>query len=195
MLDKQKRFFLTSLTALLFVVPMTGMSQVVSAETEIGTCEECVDAVETNVLSGALKAISFKASMLQLATSDGTSVVTYDDNTIVAGADDLSSIKTGSNLKIEYLKQDGVLLAVGIEVLVERPVVLASNEIDAKTLADLLSDNTTAVALIDARSASSFDKEHIPGALSMYTGEFDKNIDKLPANKNQLIVYYCDGTI
>lgn len=194
MLDKQKRFFLTSLTALLFLVPMTGMSQAVSSDPEIGSCEECVDAVETNLVSGTLKAISFKASMLQLVTSDGTSVVTFDDNTIVTGADALSSIKTGSNLEIEYLKKDGVLVAVGIEISAERPVALASNEIDAKTLAELLSDNTREIAVIDARSASSFEKEHIPGALSIYTGEFDKNIDKLPANKDQLIVYYCDGT-
>jgi len=194
MLDMQKKFFLTLLTALLLVAPVTGISQAVSSNTEIDTCNTCAEAAETDGLRGKLKAISFKASMLQLATTGGTSVVTFDENTIVTGADDLSSISTGSNLEIEYRRQGAALLAVGVNVSDEKPVVLASNEIDAKTLADLLSDNTTELALIDARSASSFEKEHIPGAISIYTGEFDKNIDKLPLNKDQLIVYYCDGT-
>ncbi|WP_319548475.1 rhodanese-like domain-containing protein [Desulfogranum marinum] len=97
-------------------------------------------------------------------------------------------------MEIEYLKEDGVLLAVGIEATIKAPAVLSSNQVNARALADLLSDKTAEVVLIDARSASSFKQEHIPGAISIYTGAFDKNIDKLPAKKDHLIVYYCDGT-
>lgn len=161
---------------------------------EIGTCEECVDEAETNMLKGKLDAVSFKASMLQLTTSSGARVLRFNNDTILTGAEDFSGIRQGSNLEIEYLKEAGELLAVGIDISSEVPARLASNQIDAKTLAGILSDKTEEVVIIDARSDSSFDDEHIPGAISISAGAFDKKIDMLPAKKDQLIVYYCDGT-
>ncbi|MGB3209952.1 MAG: rhodanese-like domain-containing protein [Desulforhopalus sp.] len=184
----------TAIATLFLVNPMIGMSQDGPSPAEIGNCEECVDSADTNIVNGTLEAISFKASMLQLATISGATVVQFNDETILTGAGDFSAIRPGSNLKIEYLKKDGVLLAVGIEATIKASAVLPANQISAGALADFLSDKTAAVALIDARSASSFNREHIPGAISISTGTFDKNRDKLPAERDHLIVYYCDGT-
>jgi hypothetical protein len=194
MYNNKKRILTTAIATLFLVNPMIGMSQDGPAPAEIGNCEECVDSVNTNIVNGTLEAISFKASMLQLATNSGATVVEFNDQTILTGADDFSEIRSGSRLEIEYLRKNGVLLAVSIEATIKASAVLPANQINANSLADLLLDKTAAVVLIDARSASSFNREHIPGAISISAGTFDKNRDKLPAERDHLIVYYCDGT-
>ncbi len=192
--NNTKRLLTTTIATLFLVIPMIGMSKEGPSLGEIGTCEECVDNATTDILNGKLEAISFKASMLQLATSSGATVVQFNDETILTGVDDFSAIRSGSELKIEYLKEDKVFLAVVIEAKINSTPKLPTNQLSARMLADFLSDKIGKVALIDARSASSFDREHISGAISIPTGAFDKNRDKLPEEKDTLIVYYCDGT-
>jgi hypothetical protein len=194
MYNNKKRLLTTAIATLFLVNPMIGMSQDGPSPAEIGNCEECVDSVDTKMVNGTLEAISFKASMLQLTTNSGATVVKFNDETILTGVGDFSEIRSGSRLEIEYLKKDGVLLAVSIEATIKASAVLSDNQISANSLADLLLDRTSAVALIDARSASSFNREHIPGAISISAGAFDKNRDKLPKERDHLIVYYCDGT-
>ena len=50
------------------------------------------------------------------------------------------------------------------------------------------------VMLIDARpKKAKYDKGHIPMAVSIPHTEFDRHLDKLPANKDTLLIYYCGG--
>ena len=51
------------------------------------------------------------------------------------------------------------------------------------------------VMLIDARPYKpKYIKGHIPMAVSIPDSQFDKMTDKLPANKDALLIYYCGGT-
>lgn len=48
--------------------------------------------------------------------------------------------------------------------------------------------------LIDSRPVKTkFDKGHIPGSVSLPTSKFDKMIDRLPKDKNTLVIFYCGG--
>jgi rhodanese-related sulfurtransferase len=48
--------------------------------------------------------------------------------------------------------------------------------------------------VIDSRPKQTmYDKEHIPGAISLPTSQFEKMKGLLPADKNALIVFYCGG--
>jgi rhodanese-related sulfurtransferase len=50
------------------------------------------------------------------------------------------------------------------------------------------------VMLIDARpKRAKYDQGHIPMAVSIPDTEFDKHIDRLPKNKDALLIYYCEG--
>lgn len=50
------------------------------------------------------------------------------------------------------------------------------------------------VAIIDARPAArKYDVGHIPGAINIPETQFDKHVDKLPADKNTLLIFYCEG--
>ena len=48
--------------------------------------------------------------------------------------------------------------------------------------------------LVDARPyKGKYAKGHIPGAVSMPFSAFDKNINILPKNKEDLLIFYCQG--
>ena len=54
--------------------------------------------------------------------------------------------------------------------------------------------STNEAFLVDSRpKKAKFDKGHIPSAVSIPDGEFDKLQGKLPADKNMLLIFYCGG--
>jgi rhodanese-related sulfurtransferase len=56
-----------------------------------------------------------------------------------------------------------------------------------------LLDEKANFMLIDARPKRVFDKGAIPGAVNISDSEFDKQVDKLPADKATPLIYYCGG--
>ena len=49
-------------------------------------------------------------------------------------------------------------------------------------------------SLADPRAGRArYDEGHIPGAISIYDAQFEKNLDKLPKDKDNLLVFYCGG--
>ena len=56
-----------------------------------------------------------------------------------------------------------------------------------------LMDEKAAYALIDARPKRVADKGMIPTAINISDTEFDKQVDKLPADKATPLIYYCGG--
>lgn len=50
------------------------------------------------------------------------------------------------------------------------------------------------VMIIDSRpKEAKYDKGHIPGAISIPDTYFDEHVDKLPTDKDTLLIYYCGG--
>ena len=50
------------------------------------------------------------------------------------------------------------------------------------------------VIIVDARpKRAKYDKGHIPGAINIPDSQFDKMTDKLPQDKNALLIFYCGG--
>ena len=48
--------------------------------------------------------------------------------------------------------------------------------------------------IIDSRPAArQYDPGHIPGAINIPDSQFDKLVDKLPADKATLLLFYCGG--
>jgi rhodanese-related sulfurtransferase len=56
-----------------------------------------------------------------------------------------------------------------------------------------LADDKTPHVLVDARPKRVADKGMIPNAINISDTEFDKHIDKLPADKATPLIYYCGG--
>ncbi len=56
-----------------------------------------------------------------------------------------------------------------------------------------LIDDKASYALIDARPKRVSDKGMIPTSINISDTDFDKNVDKLPADKATLLIFYCGG--
>ena len=55
-------------------------------------------------------------------------------------------------------------------------------------------DAGTGIVLVDARpTRKKYDKGHIPSAINVPATQFDKYKDRLPAEKDKLVVFYCGG--
>ena len=73
------------------------------------------------------------------------------------------------------MKAKGSYAAVSVEYVAEQ---IAKNE----------------AVLVDARpKKAKYDKGHIPSAISIPDSDFDKLQGKLPADKNMLVIFYCEG--
>jgi rhodanese-related sulfurtransferase len=68
----------------------------------------------------------------------------------------------------------------------------AQMSVSAAYIKKLMEDKSPYV-LIDARPKRVADKGMIPSAINISDSEFDKNVDKLPADKATLLIYYCGG--
>jgi len=68
----------------------------------------------------------------------------------------------------------------------------AQMSVSAAYLKKLMDDKAPYV-LIDARPKRVADKGMIPTAINISDSEFDKNVDKLPADKATPLIYYCGG--
>jgi rhodanese-related sulfurtransferase len=55
-------------------------------------------------------------------------------------------------------------------------------------------DEASPLTLVDSRPKEcKFDKGHIPGAINIPDGDFDKMLDRLPADKASTLYFYCEG--
>ncbi|AXS80289.1 rhodanese-like domain-containing protein [Dechloromonas sp. HYN0024] len=55
-------------------------------------------------------------------------------------------------------------------------------------------DEGAPLTLVDSRPKErKFDKGHIPGAVNIPDGDFDKMVDRLPADKASPLYFYCEG--
>ena len=75
------------------------------------------------------------------------------------------------------MKEDSTLSVLGkkdFDELISNPLIKTVNQKVAKSLLD------TGYIPIDVRYPEEYDDSHIPGAISIYDAQFDKNLDKLP---------------
>lgn len=56
-----------------------------------------------------------------------------------------------------------------------------------------LLDENAATIIVDARNPEEYQEVHIKGAINVPQKKFSANQDKLPSDKNSMIVFYCNG--
>lgn len=191
MINKVRKIGTTALLLLMCIT--TAEAGDFKKNSEEATCETCVSEKENSSVSGTVEAISSMAKMVQVKTKAETQIITFNDETIILGVDSMRFVKADSNVTIDYKSVGGENIAISIEVVTSE-VVLGEKEIDAYSLAELVFNSTETLTVVDARPNSSFSRGFVPGSISIYNGLFDKNINLLPKDKDQLVVYYCEGT-
>ena len=166
-------------------------------------CTSCHKA-EPGAVRGHFDLVTFKAKTIQIKIDDAVELFKFDEDEIkvINGAGKSGDgellkgglVKKGHEVKVEYTEKDGVKTAVKF---IEKPPVKVSEEMLMKTQ-DLeklvaLGPEKGKYFLYDSRPLPRFQEGSIPTAVNLPFPAFDKQLDKLPKDKNAMIIFYCAG--
>ncbi|MCX7794079.1 MAG: rhodanese-like domain-containing protein [Thermodesulfovibrionales bacterium] len=182
---------------LIFLVALTVIALPVFSQTDkpkiAPICKQC-HAPDEKVLRGSFVNVSQKAGTIQVQIGPAAWIVKYDDNTKVIGAEKITKIAKEKEVAIEIEERQGQLYAKTVSV---KPPARVPEEklISVEELSKLieLGPEKGKFFLVDSRPAPRYHEGHIPYAVSIYDAEFDKHIDKLPKDKDILLIFYCGG--
>ena len=161
--------------------------------TIIKPCLQC-HKDEPGVLRGKMGSVSNKAETIKIQIGAATWVVPFDADTKLIGETDFSEIDTDKEIAIHYEDDDGELYAT--KVYVKPPATVPEEKlIRTEELSTLVEQGPEVgnFTLVDARPGPRFHEGHIPGSIVIYDAQFDQNVDKLPPDKNRLLIFYCGG--
>lgn len=163
-------------------------------------CGNCHTAEQGN-LRGYFESVAYKTQSIQIRIDDAVEILRFDttalkvQNVKAENAEEpLRALKSGKEVRVQYTEKDGKKFAT---LVVAKPAIKVAPEKQLKT-----EDVEKLVAagpekgkyvLVDCRPAPKFAEGAIPTAINIPFPAFEKNIDKLPKDKNALIVYYCAG--
>ncbi|KAF0220251.1 MAG: Rhodanese domain-containing [Geobacteraceae bacterium] len=191
------------------VIALTALSGRAGAEQAVppakpASAKICLNCHKTEAgkLQGHWESVAMKSSSIQLKIDDRSEVIRFDKaklqvlNTTEKSDMEkmLRSIKKGHEVRIEFTEKDGVKYASAV---VAKPAVKLAAE-EKIALAEVeklvaLGPEKGKYTLVDSRPAPKFKEGAIPTAISLPFPEFDKNVSRLPADKNGFIIFYCSG--
>ncbi len=152
-------------------------------------------------LRGNFESVAYRTQSIQIRMDDAVEILRFDKTTLkvvnvkAENPDEpLRSVKKGKEVRVEYTEKDGKKFAT--LVVAKPPIKVAPEKLLSTTDVEKLvamGPDKGRYLLVDARPAPKFMEGAIPTAVNIPFPAFEKNIDKLPKDKNALIVYYCAG--
>jgi len=163
-------------------------------------CTNCHKAAPGQV-SGYFDNVAFKSQSIQLAIDKVAEIVRFDPKSLkVVDAGDekkveqLREIKKGHEALIAFVEKDGQKWAT--EIRFKGPIKTPPEKLvnfDAVAKIVDAGPGKSNVVLIDSRPLPRFEQGTIPGAVNLPYPAFDKLVDRLPKDKAQPIVFFCQG--
>ena len=191
------------LTRALWIAAACGLGSAASAADKpvIGKiCLNCHQA-QAGSLRGYFDNVAFKSRSIQIRMDDAVEIVHFDPKAleVVAGAkkesaEFLREVKKAHEIRIAYVEKDGIKHATSVSLKqpmkVPAEMVIGTAEVEKLVAAG---PEKGAYTLVDSRPPPRFQEGYIPTAVNLPFPAFDKNVDKLPADKGRLVVFYCAG--
>ena len=163
-------------------------------------CANCHQPQPGNIRAN-FDSVAYKTQSMQVKIDDVTEVLRFDkaalkvENVKGENAEEpLRDIPRGKEVRIEYTEKDGKKFAT--RVVAKPPVKLAPEKLvsteDVEKLV-AMGPEKGKYTLIDARPPMKALEGTIPTAINIPFVAFDKMVDKLPKEKDALIIYFCQG--
>jgi hypothetical protein len=155
-----------------------------------GSGNRSIALAEVPVYMGNVADVSNKAKVIAIEVGKGaeakTILVKFDDKT-----QGIEHAVAGHASIINYEMRGGEPWATVVKPKLAK---LPDGVTELKT-ADLkaMQDKGEKFTLVDSRPAKRFAPSNLPGAINIPVDEFKDQINKLPANKDELLVFYCGG--
>ena len=146
-------------------------------------------AAQADEAKGRIKYISNKANTIQLNVKGKDPVVVrFDDNTVFEGVDGIKGLSPPDLIVAEF--EPGAPATRIKKVVFGLPPGV---EIDIQEMLAILQGQRGEYLLGDARPAKRYVEGHVPSAVSTPVTKPEALTEQLPANKDQLLVFYCGG--
>jgi rhodanese-related sulfurtransferase len=166
--------------------------------TQPAVCNNC-HKPEPGVVSGYFENVAFKSQSIQLGIDAAKEIVRFDEKTLkVVDAGDakkpehLRDVRKGHEVRIAFVERDGQKWAT--EIRFKGPVKVAKADlVDYAFVRKLVDQGAGSFMLIDSRPLPRFQQGTIPGAVNVPYPAWDKVVGRLPADKNALLVFFCQG--
>jgi rhodanese-related sulfurtransferase len=190
-----------SVALLCAAIPAVSLAQAPAARPTIPqVCTNCHQA-QPNALQGIYENVAFKSQAIQLKIDANTEIVKFDPKTIKVK--DAGAMKPGESLRdlpknrearIDYVEKDGQKFATQISF--KGPIKIAPEKVVGYDYVLKLVEQGPEkgnYTLIDSRPLPRVQEGTIPGAINLPYPAFDKFVDRLPKDKNRLVVFFCQG--
>ena len=147
-----------------------------------------------NIIAGNLSGTSMKANTIQMKINNRLEMVKFTPETKISNVPDMKALKGGMAMRVHYKTMGSDHIATKIVV---KPKIKVSPEqlIKVKELTALVDKGPEkgGYTLVDSRPTPGFMKGHIPTAISIPFPKMKEMMDKLPKEKDQLVIFYCQG--
>ena len=163
-------------------------------------CANC-HTPQAGSIRGNFEGVAYKTQSIQVKIDNIAEVLRFDAATLkvenVKGENDeepLRDIPKGKEVRVEYTEKNGKKFAT--LVVAKPPVKVAEDKLMSTGEVEKLvamGPQKGKYTLIDARPPMKALEGTIPTAINIPFVAFDKMVDKLPKEKDALIVYYCQG--
>ena len=161
-------------------------------------CTNCHKSAPGEV-SGYFENVAFKSQAIQLGIDDAREIIRFDPKTLKvldAGVaktpEHMRDVRKGLEARVSFVEKDGQKWAT--EIRFKGPVKVAKEDlVDYAFVKKLVDQGAGNFALVDSRPLPRFQQGSIPGAISVPYPAWDKVVNRLPADKNALLVFFCQG--
>jgi hypothetical protein len=147
-----------------------------------------------NVVAGDFASLSNKAKSFQVDLGGKTQIIKFTPQTKVANVEGIKSLKKPVPVLVAYAQEGPDLIAKKITA---KPVFKVPPEqlLGVEEMESLLVKGPEAegYTLIDSRPPHLYNEGHIPGAVNIPFPKMTKMMGKLPKDKDQLVIFYCQG--
>lgn len=196
----RKTLTAVSLAALTMTPALWGAEPAPPAkQKDVKSCSVCHKPVDGQ-MRAFFDQVALKSDSIQLKLDNSFEVVKFDVDAlkVINGSDpgnvkkSLKEIKKGHEVRVAYtVGSDGMknISEISIKPAMKVP---AEKQVKVEELEKLLSGKTK-YTLVDARPPVKFLEGSIPTAINIPLPAFQKNLDKLPKDKGELLVYFCAG--
>ncbi len=166
--------------------------------TQAAVCGNC-HKPEPGVVAGYFENVSFKSQSIQLGIDANKEIVRFDEKTLkVLDAGEAKKVewlrdaRKGHEARVAFVERDGQKFAT--EIRFKGPVKVAKEDlVDYAFVRKLVDQGSGNFVLIDSRPLPRFQQGTIPGAINVPYPSWDKVVNRLPADKNTLLVFFCQG--
>jgi len=191
MQNHPRKFFIIGLLALFALSGCAATEKPQQTATAVKPATEKAAPQAKNVLKGKITGKSNKAKSISIVVGKGekakTVMLKFDDAT-----KGLDYAKKGEAAIIKFEMKAGEKFATVIKPKLAK-LPPGVTEIKTEELRGLYENNADMV-VVDARPASRYAQARLPGAISIPVPEMKMGKETvLPANKEQLLIFYCGG--